>query len=442
MPSLNVGKYIGECLDSVRKQTLADIEIICVDAGSDDGTLEIIEQAAAEDQRIKIIKADRRSYGYQMNLGIAKASGEYIGIVETDDIACPDMFAYLYKTAREWDADYVKAAGMQFFDVNGEIVETKAHLPAPITNAAYLYAVIAKESPEIFWTDNFLWYGLYSSELLKSVTFRETPGAAFQDISTLFRIMSTAKKALYAGKVVYMYRQDNAAASSYSRKSINYAADEYAYIIQNYLDGLSEEWKRICYRKMARLLLDRFRWMGLSGEYWNESENGIKWMYETLNNAASEGYLKFSGFSVPEKNRLKLFLDSPQALFEYDRKTEHEILNMLDELAAFCRGRKAYIFGAGVFGQYLEKVFRIRYDIRIDAFLDNSKELENTSLDGIPVSLPDPVLLRDCAIVIANKNHESAIREQLLSMNVEQDHIMRFVKDDLLTTYEKCFYLK
>ncbi len=442
MPSLNVGKYIGECLDSVRRQTLQDIEIICVDAGSDDGTLEIIKQAANEDSRIIIIEAEKRSYGYQMNLGIAKASGEFIGIVETDDIACADMFEYLYKVAKEWDADYVKAAGMQFFDVNGERIETTAHVPAPIANGAYFCAVVAKDTPEIFWTDNFLWYGIYSSKLLKSVTFRETPGAAFQDVSTLFRIMSTAGKALYSNRVVYLYRQDNAAASSYSRKSVNFVADEYSYIIDNYLDGLSEGWRDICYGKMARLLIDRFRWMGLSGEYWSESASGIEWVYKSLKKAESEGYDIFTGFSKFDRKRLGLFLDSPLALFEHDKKTEQEIRNRLNDLAAFVSGHKAYIFGAGLMGKYLEKVFRIRYGIRIDAFLDNSNELENACVSGISVKKPNPDIIRESRIVIANKNNGSAIRDQLLAMHMESDHIMTFVKDDVLAAYEKCFYLK
>ena len=91
MPSLNVGKYIRESLTSVCNQTLKEIEIICVDAGSTDGTLEIIKEFAASDKRIKVIHSDKKSYGYQMNVGIHEAQGDYIGIVETDDAVLGDM---------------------------------------------------------------------------------------------------------------------------------------------------------------------------------------------------------------------------------------------------------------------------------------------------------------------------------------------------------------
>ena len=85
MPSLNVRPYIEKCLGSVVSQSFKDLEIICVDAGSTDGTLEIINEFARKDSRIKVINSDIKSYGYQMNLGIRYAKGEYIGIVETDD---------------------------------------------------------------------------------------------------------------------------------------------------------------------------------------------------------------------------------------------------------------------------------------------------------------------------------------------------------------------
>ena len=109
LPSLNVAAYIRECIESVLKQTLTDIEILCIDAGSTDGTCEIIQEYAAKDNRIRVIPSDKKSYGYQINLGINMARGEYLGIVETDDSIEPDMYEVLYKAAVENDLDYAKA---------------------------------------------------------------------------------------------------------------------------------------------------------------------------------------------------------------------------------------------------------------------------------------------------------------------------------------------
>ena len=77
IPILNMKEYVSQCLDSVVSQTLKDIEIICVDGGSTDGTLEIIKEYEKRDERISILSSSVRSYGYQMNMGLEAAQGEY-----------------------------------------------------------------------------------------------------------------------------------------------------------------------------------------------------------------------------------------------------------------------------------------------------------------------------------------------------------------------------
>ena len=107
LPSLNVSPYIEECLQSVRRQTLREIEILCIDAGSTDGTREIIAAHAAEDSRIRLLGSKIRSVGYQVNLGLTAARGEYIGIVETDDYIAPGMYELLYAAAQAHRAEIV-----------------------------------------------------------------------------------------------------------------------------------------------------------------------------------------------------------------------------------------------------------------------------------------------------------------------------------------------
>ena len=102
MPSLNVANYMEECIKSVVDQTLKNIEILCIDAGSTDGTLEIIERYSSVDRRIELIHSDKRSYGYQVNLGIKLAKGEYIAILDLRALAEGiDVYEYLYSTKED-----------------------------------------------------------------------------------------------------------------------------------------------------------------------------------------------------------------------------------------------------------------------------------------------------------------------------------------------------
>ena len=202
MPCLNVAKYIDECIRSVINQTIKDIEIIIIDAGSTDGTIEIANKYCLSDARICLVHSDKKSYGYQMNLGISLAKGEYISIVETDDYIEQDMLEVLYREAKKSDADYVKGTSEGFFRCNGfdwrfEII------PCEGVKEQKRVAVCPMNRPDTFIEDNFLWNGIYRKKLLKNVKFNETPGAAFQDIGVLFRIFSTASRGVALDHKVY-----------------------------------------------------------------------------------------------------------------------------------------------------------------------------------------------------------------------------------------------
>ena len=109
MPCLNVVQYIKECMDSVVNQTIFDeLEVLVIDAGSTDGTFEIVSFYANKYDNIQVIKSEKKSYGYQVNLGIRKAKSPYVAILETDDYVEPDMYGALYKLAEEGKYDYVK----------------------------------------------------------------------------------------------------------------------------------------------------------------------------------------------------------------------------------------------------------------------------------------------------------------------------------------------
>lgn len=105
-------------MDSVVNQTLKDIEIICVDDGSTDSSATICDEYAAKDPRIKVIHKSNAGYGHSMNRGLENATGEYIGIVESDDFAELDMFENLYKLAKQNDADIVKSDFYLYWSYN------------------------------------------------------------------------------------------------------------------------------------------------------------------------------------------------------------------------------------------------------------------------------------------------------------------------------------
>lgn len=105
IPVWNTQDYVAQCLDSVQQQTLSDLEIICVDDGSDDGSVDIIRARGIVDARIRLFVQKHQGPGSARNLGIDEARGEYLYFLDSDDWIVPDALERLVMRAREDNAD-------------------------------------------------------------------------------------------------------------------------------------------------------------------------------------------------------------------------------------------------------------------------------------------------------------------------------------------------
>lgn len=92
IPVYNVEPYLKQCMDSVVGQTLKDIEIICVDDGSTDGSLDILKEYATEDSRIQIIEQKNAGAGAARNNGMRHATGKYLSFLDSDDFLCRECW--------------------------------------------------------------------------------------------------------------------------------------------------------------------------------------------------------------------------------------------------------------------------------------------------------------------------------------------------------------
>ena len=116
VPVYNVEKYLPQCLESIAQQSLQDIEIICINDGSTDGSADILKSFAQEDSRFRIIQKENAGYGAALNDGLRAATGEYIGIVESDDKVDASMYEELYTAARKRQVDFVKSEAYYWYE--------------------------------------------------------------------------------------------------------------------------------------------------------------------------------------------------------------------------------------------------------------------------------------------------------------------------------------
>ena len=150
VPVYNTEKYLPKCLDSLLGQTLADIEVICINDASTDGSLDVLKKYAKNDDRIKVIDfTENKGVSVARNVGIDQAMGEYIGFVDSDDFVDLDFYEKLYNKVLETDADVVKGniydcdengnnpTLTSFYDINNKIRKNPAYFLYGFTSAIY-----------------------------------------------------------------------------------------------------------------------------------------------------------------------------------------------------------------------------------------------------------------------------------------------------------------
>ena len=116
IPVYNAEPYLRQCLDSVVNQTLKDIEIICVDDGSTDGSAELLRRLGESEPRLRLLQQENQGAGVARNRALAAARGEYIAFLDADDMLTPDALEAYYSTGIRTGADVLVAKGAVFSD--------------------------------------------------------------------------------------------------------------------------------------------------------------------------------------------------------------------------------------------------------------------------------------------------------------------------------------
>lgn len=214
MPSLNVEDYMEQCLSSVLNQSLKEIEVICVDAGSTDQTLDIIKKHQKNDSRIKILYSDKKSYGHQVNMGLKEAKGIYISIVETDDYIDENMLKDLYDSSQNNTVDIIKANFYYLNDYDEDNVELVKDTVKQFVTPNEVFTL--KEQPLFIEGHPSIWAGIYLKDFLEknNINFLEVPKGGWVDNPFFYETALKAEKIIYLDKEVYYYRVTNPKSST------------------------------------------------------------------------------------------------------------------------------------------------------------------------------------------------------------------------------------
>ncbi len=317
VPVYNVAAYLPDCLESLLKQTLREIEIIAVDDGSNDESPDILARYAKGDARVRVVTQENGGYGRAMNAGIAAATGDYVGILEADDVAAPEMYKSLWKEARHSGAQIVKADFYRFETRNGE--KRLTLVPLTADESWYGRLVDPSREPDALRLVMNTWSGIYLRSFLleNGIRHNETPGASYQDNGFFFQTMCLARRVLFVNEAYYQNRRDNPGSSVYDKGKVYAMCGEMAFV-KDFLTarGLWETFKDIYHFKL--LSNYEFTYRRIAAEMRGEF---LRHIAEEFRAAKASGELDMAkSYTDLEAERVRILIDAPETYPLYGRQ--------------------------------------------------------------------------------------------------------------------------
>jgi len=276
VPVYNVESYIFECLESIVTafETNFPFEVICVNDGSTDESLSILNQFSQSYDNFRVISQKNAGYGRAINVGIQHAKGEFVAIVESDDVILPNVHQRIIEIFKKFpEVDFVKTPYQPWSPLNPRNVVS---LPNPVSTIDNIIksedGILVSSDGKInqvvvnFKTDDSIlhapsiWSCIYrkSSILERNIEVIETPGASFQDTDFAFKCYLSGMKYIRVFEHFYLYRVSRFDASRHNRRwgeqFIDMMANTKQFLIDS--DAFGSEEKAAFY---AAFFL-RFKW--------------------------------------------------------------------------------------------------------------------------------------------------------------------------------------
>ncbi|MEQ3362752.1 glycosyltransferase family 2 protein [Raoultibacter massiliensis] len=213
----NMESCLRETMDTVLSQTYRDLEVVCIDDGSKDGSLQILEEYAAGDERVAVYTQDNAGPALSRNRGIDLATGEYLMLLDSDDIYDCEMIEKLHGRAVESDADIVVCRSVEYDHATGAV--SKAPWTAKVDqipakdpfSCADMYDYIL--TAFIGWP----WDKLYRRSFVEDNALRFPPMSNSEDLYFVFLSLVLARRISFYDEVLIKHRMNRSGSVSNSR---------------------------------------------------------------------------------------------------------------------------------------------------------------------------------------------------------------------------------
>lgn len=283
LPVYNAEKYLAKCLDSLKAQTFADIEILCIDDGSKDKSLAILETYSRQDSRFKVLSQPNSGPAAARNLGLKNASGTYLMFCDSDDWYAPDMCEKMYEAIQTNQTDLV-ICDCNVFD-EGDVFRPQSEKDFLKLNFKGKQTVSDKIIGE---TNTVLWNKIFKMELIKQYEIDFPTGYEHDDTCFYWQYMCVSQTVYFLNEKLYNYlRRDNSIMGKMYKRT-NKSTYDFLYSLEHFYHFLERN-----------QLLEKFRGF-LFSLYYGSYEFNIQFWNERQYTKARKIVMDFCDRISPE----------------------------------------------------------------------------------------------------------------------------------------------
>ena len=220
----NGEKFIKKCLDSVVNQTYKNIEILIINDGSTDNTLDICK--SYKDDRIRIITTENLGLSMSRNVGIDNAKGEYLYFVDVDDYVENDAIEYLYNLCKKYNTLMATCQPITIYDYDIIINNPKEKVDV-ISDVDMLKKVLLSSEDRAIT----IWNKLIKKELFNNIRFENRP---INDIAVTYKLALTTDRIAYSNQIKYYYLRNKNSITVAKKTDIDRGIDRYKVTLERY----------------------------------------------------------------------------------------------------------------------------------------------------------------------------------------------------------------
>lgn len=255
IPVYNVEEYIEECLESILAQTYKDIELLIVDDGSTDNSLELIREYENKFKKIRIFTQQNKGVSEARNLALNYVSGEFVLYIDPDDFLEPVMIEKMVNKAQKYNSDITICGYYLYYskdNVNNKI------FTYGINESKNLSSLEVIDMMLNYKLQGQLWNKLFKKDILINNNFKFEPGRYIQDIFPVFKAVLKSNNIIFVDEPLYYYRQRMS--STVNKKSKKLAEDYFhaMYSIMNYIKEENVKVDKNSYIAFRTIVLSNF----------------------------------------------------------------------------------------------------------------------------------------------------------------------------------------